>query len=98
MVFPYLLIVGPQGFGFTIYDSTIGQCVKQVMDRERCKELQEGDMLVSIGNKLLNTCTHNQVVQALKDCKHGTTSLITVQRTGEYTYNKEGCGELSKIL
>ena len=42
------IVKGAMGFGFTIADSAHGQKVKKILDRIRCKNLMEGDILVNI--------------------------------------------------
>ena len=71
------------GFGFTIADSAYGQKVKQILDRERCLNLIEGDILVEINSTRVKDMTHADVVRVLKECPKGQASLIVVQRGGE---------------
>jgi atrophin-1 interacting protein 3 (BAI1-associated protein 1) len=54
---------GAMGFGFTIADSAYGQKVKTILDRPRCKNLQEGDILVEINGINMRTMSHAEVVQ-----------------------------------
>jgi len=54
---------GAMGFGFTIADSAYGQKVKTILDRPRCKNLQEGDILVDINGINMRIMTHSDVVQ-----------------------------------
>ena len=54
---------GAMGFGFTIADSAHGQKVKTILDRPRCKNLAEGDILVDINGIDMRVLTHAQVVQ-----------------------------------
>lgn len=51
------------GFGFTIADSAYGQKVKTILDRPRCKNLQEGDILVDINGINMRHMSHGEVVQ-----------------------------------
>ena len=51
------------GFGFTIADSAYGQKVKTILDRPRCKNLQEGDILVDINGINMRVMSHADVVQ-----------------------------------
>ena len=74
---------GPMGFGFTIADSIYGQKVKQILDRPRCKILQEGDILVDINGVNVKDLTHGEVVQVLKNCPLGAEAVMTVQRGGK---------------
>lgn len=71
---------GGMGFGFTIADSGFGQKVKKILDRQRCKNLQEGDILIEIDNINVRNMSHSEVVQVLKDCARGQESNITIQR------------------
>jgi len=58
---------GGMGFGFTIADSAVGQKVKKILDRPRCKDLQEGDVLVEINLVNVKGMSHNDVVQVSQD-------------------------------
>merc|ERR1719225_1918276 len=71
---------GGMGFGFTIADSAYGQKVKKILDRPRCKNLNEGDILVEINQLSVRTMSHGEVVQVLKDCARGQEAAITIQR------------------
>ncbi|CAM1323212.1 Uncharacterised protein g8324 [Pycnogonum litorale] len=73
---------GNMGFGFTIADSAYGQKVKKILDRARCKSLQEGDILVEINTQDMRGLSHSDVVQILKDCPKQLTAAITIQRGG----------------
>lgn len=77
------IVRGDMGFGFTIADSTYGQKVKQILDRPRCKNLQEGDFIQLINNISVGDLNHSQVVQVLKDCPIGEETRIVVQRGGK---------------
>ena len=74
------IVKGGMGFGFTIADSAFGQKVKKILDRPRCKNLNEGDILVEINNINVSNMNHNSVVQVLKDCPRGQEAAITIQR------------------
>ena len=74
------IVKGGMGFGFTIADSAFGQKVKKILDRPRCKNLNEGDILMEINQTNVRTMNHNQVVQVLKDCARGQEAAITIQR------------------
>lgn len=74
---------GPSGFGFTIADSAHGQKVKQILDRPRCKILQEGDIIIEINGVVVKDLKHSEVVQVLKNCPLGTEAVMTVQRGGK---------------
>ena len=71
---------GGMGFGFTIADSAYGQKVKKILDRPRCKTLQEGDILVEINGVGLRGMSHSEVLQVLKECPRGQETNITIQR------------------
>ena len=74
------IVKGGMGFGFTIADSAFGQKVKKILDRPRCKNLNEGDILVEINQSNVRNMSHNEVVQVLKDCPRGQEAAITIQR------------------
>ena len=76
------IVKGNNGFGFTIADSAYGQKVKKILDRGRCKNLLEGDILVDINNVNVKGMSHTEVVQVLKDCPQGLEAIIMVQRGG----------------
>ena len=77
------IVRGDMGFGFTIADSSYGQKVKQILDRDRCENLQEGDFIQQINNTNVVEMNHGQVVQVLKDCPIGEATQIVVQRGGK---------------
>ncbi|CAG9828732.1 unnamed protein product [Diabrotica balteata] len=74
------IVKGHLGFGFTIADSACGQRVKKILDHQRCKNLQEGDILVEINDIPLQNMSHDEVVQVLKNCPYNSEALIYVQR------------------
>lgn len=76
------IVKGAMGFGFTIADSAHGQKVKKILDRQRCKNLMEGDILVDINNISVRNMCHGEVVQVLKDCMRNREATVTVQRGG----------------
>jgi hypothetical protein len=76
------IVKGAMGFGFTIADSAYGQKVKKILDRQRCKNLMEGDILVDINNINVRNMCHSEVVQVLKDCQRNQEASVTVQRGG----------------
>ncbi|CAH1783197.1 unnamed protein product [Owenia fusiformis] len=82
------IVKGVMGFGFTIADSAYGQKVKQILDKDRCKTLQEGDILVEINHIKVKDSNHSEVVQVLKNCTRDKEALVTVQRGGMLTPNK----------
>lgn len=76
-----IITKGDQGFGFTIAESNLwGQKVKKILDRQCCKNLQEGDILLSINNINIKNLTHNEVVQVLKECPKNQETILRVQR------------------
>lgn len=76
------IVKGAMGFGFTIADSAYGQKVKKILDRQRCKNLMEGDILVDINAISVRNMCHGEVVQVLKDCARNQEATVTVQRGG----------------
>lgn len=74
------IIKGNLGFGFTIADSACGQRVKKILDRQRCKNLMEGDILLEINGISLQNMSHDDVVQVLKNCPYNSEATICVQR------------------
>uniref|UniRef100_A0A8C5W7X1 Membrane-associated guanylate kinase, WW and PDZ domain-containing protein 1 n=1 Tax=Leptobrachium leishanense TaxID=445787 RepID=A0A8C5W7X1_9ANUR len=78
------IVKGPMGFGFTIADSPGGggQRVKQIVDSPRCRGLKEGDLIVEVNKKNVQTLTHNQVVDLLIECPKGNEVTLLVQRGG----------------
>lgn len=76
-----IIVKGDQGFGFTIAESNLwGQKVKKILDRQCCKDLMEGDILLSINNINIKNLTHTEVVQVLKECPKNKETLLRVQR------------------
>ncbi|XP_017783080.1 PREDICTED: membrane-associated guanylate kinase, WW and PDZ domain-containing protein 1 [Nicrophorus vespilloides] len=74
------IVKGNLGFGFTIADSACGQRVKKILDRQRCKNLMEGDILLEINEIPLQNMSHDDVVQVLKNCPYNNEATICVQR------------------
>lgn len=74
------IVKGSLGFGFTIADSACGQRVKKILDRQRCKNLLEGDILIEINSINVQEMSHDEVVQVLKNCPHNEDAVICVQR------------------
>ncbi|XP_055937343.1 membrane-associated guanylate kinase, WW and PDZ domain-containing protein 1-like isoform X2 [Argiope bruennichi] len=79
------IIKGAAGFGFTIADSSYGQKVKKILDRPRCKQLQENDLLCAINGHDVRALPHTDVVQLLKDCPCNEAAEIIVQRGGFFS-------------
>ncbi|XP_075219002.1 membrane associated guanylate kinase, WW and PDZ domain containing protein magi isoform X2 [Lycorma delicatula] len=90
------IVKGAMGFGFTIADSAYGQKVKKILDRQRCKTLMEGDILVEINNINVRNMCHGDVVQVLKDCTRNEEATVTVQRGGLRPLKKEDTKYRSK--
>ncbi|XP_052067223.1 membrane-associated guanylate kinase, WW and PDZ domain-containing protein 2-like isoform X2 [Mytilus californianus] len=76
------IVRGEMGFGFTIADSAFGQRVKQILDKPRCKDLQESDILQEINSVNVKNMSHSQIVQVLKECPKGVETKIVIQRGG----------------
>ena len=81
------IVRGDEGFGFTIADSAYGQKVKQIIDRPRCKTLQEGDILQEINSYNVRNMSHSEIVQVLKQCPKGEETTIVIQRGGKNMKN-----------
>lgn len=76
-----IIVKGDQGFGFTIAESNLwGQKVKKILDHQCCKDLMEGDILLSINNINIKNLTHSEVVQVLKECPKNKETVLRVQR------------------
>ncbi|XP_074536863.1 membrane-associated guanylate kinase, WW and PDZ domain-containing protein 1-like isoform X4 [Halichoeres trimaculatus] len=73
---------GDKGFGFTIADSLTGggQRVKQIVDYPRCRGLKEGDILMEVNKRNVQSMSHNQVVDLLSKCPRGSEVTMLVQR------------------
>ena len=76
------IVKGPKGFGFTIADDSQmnHQKVKQILDKERCCNLQENDILLEINGIDLRSFGHMQVVDVLKECPKGQETIIKLKR------------------
>ena len=76
------IVKGPKGFGFTIADDSHmnHQKVKQIIDRDRCVNLRENDILLEINGYDLKNLNHNQVVDLLKECLKGQETIIRLKR------------------
>ncbi len=76
------IVKGPKGFGFTIADDghMNHQKVKQILDRDRCVNLLENDILLEINGIQLRNYSHNQVVDVLKECVKGKETIIKLKR------------------
>ena len=76
------IVKGFKGFGFTIADDAHmnHQKVKQILDKERCCNLSENDILLEINGIDLKSLSHNQVVEVLKECVIGQETIIRLKR------------------
>uniref|UniRef100_A0A8C6LNW1 Membrane associated guanylate kinase, WW and PDZ domain containing 3 n=1 Tax=Nothobranchius furzeri TaxID=105023 RepID=A0A8C6LNW1_NOTFU len=83
------LVKGPGGFGFAIADCPLGQKVKMILDAQWCRGLQKGDVIKEINRQNVQTLSHAQVVDILKDFSVGSEVNVLVLRGGE---------RLSKLL
>lgn len=81
------IVKGILGFGFTIADSATGQKVKKILDRNGCKSLIEGDLLLAINNVNVKDMSHSEVVQVLKDCPKNQEAVLKIQRNPNNTLN-----------
>lgn len=76
-----LQIFKEESFGFTIADSIQGQKVKKILDSKTCKNVFEGDILLTINDINVKQMSHSQVVEVLKDCPKSSETSIKVLRT-----------------
>ncbi|XP_066543254.1 membrane-associated guanylate kinase, WW and PDZ domain-containing protein 2a isoform X2 [Amia ocellicauda] len=76
------IVKGADGFGFTIADSPTGQRVKQILDAQGCPGLCEGDLIVEINQRNVQSLSHTQVVDLLKECPMGSETTLVIQRGG----------------
>lgn len=60
--------------------------VKHILDPGRCKTLQEGDILVRIGNRDVLDMKHKDVVTVLKSCMQGVPTELVVERGGTFSH------------
>lgn len=95
-----LIVKGAIGFGFTIADSANGQRVKKILDRNCCKNLFEGDILLAINSISVKLMSHNEVVQVLKECAVGQEATLKIQRgqfNSTFANNSKGGLNLNSI-
>lgn len=78
------LIKGPKGFGFAIADSPTGQKVKMILDSQWCQGLQKGDVIKEICHQNVQSLTHLQVVEVLKQFPAGAEVPLLILRGGTY--------------
>ncbi|XP_038863956.1 membrane-associated guanylate kinase, WW and PDZ domain-containing protein 3-like [Salvelinus namaycush] len=77
------LVKGPGGFGFAIADCPLGQKVKMILDAQWCHGLLKGDVIKEINRHNVQTMSHSQVVDILKDLPVGSEVNVLVLRGGE---------------
>lgn len=77
------LIKGPKGFGFAIADSPTGQKVRMILDSQWCPGLQKGDVIKEIYHQNVQSLTHLQVVEVLKQFPVGADVPLLILRGGE---------------
>lgn len=71
---------GEHGFGFTIANSPTGQRVKSIFDRQRCQNLCEDDLLISINGENLQNKDHADVVDMLINCLKDSETIFVIRR------------------
>uniref|UniRef100_A0A665V0W4 Membrane-associated guanylate kinase, WW and PDZ domain-containing protein 3 n=1 Tax=Echeneis naucrates TaxID=173247 RepID=A0A665V0W4_ECHNA len=74
------LVKGPGGFGFAIADCPLGQKVKMILDAQWCRGLLKGDVIKEINRQNVQTLSHSQVVDILKDLPVGSEVNVLVLR------------------
>ncbi|TSL61244.1 Membrane-associated guanylate kinase, WW and PDZ domain-containing protein 3 [Bagarius yarrelli] len=77
------LAKGPNGFGFAIADCPLGQKVKMILDAQWCRGLLKGDVIKEINRKNVQTLSHTQVVDILKELPVGSEVNVLVLRGGQ---------------
>uniref|UniRef100_A0A3P9QH93 Membrane-associated guanylate kinase, WW and PDZ domain-containing protein 3 n=1 Tax=Poecilia reticulata TaxID=8081 RepID=A0A3P9QH93_POERE len=77
------LVKGPGGFGFAIADCPLGQKVKMILDAQWCRGLLKGDVIKEINRQNVQTLSHAQVVDILKDLPVGSEVNVLVLRGGD---------------
>uniref|UniRef100_A0A8C6SD42 Membrane-associated guanylate kinase, WW and PDZ domain-containing protein 3 n=1 Tax=Neogobius melanostomus TaxID=47308 RepID=A0A8C6SD42_9GOBI len=81
------LVKGPGGFGFAIADCPLGQKVKMILDAQWCRGLLKGDVIKEINRQNVQTLSHSQVVDILKDLPVGSEVHVLVLRGGKTMTN-----------
>lgn len=84
------LVKGPGGFGFAIADCPLGQKVKMILDAQWCRGLLKGDVIKEINRQNVQTLSHSQVVDILKDLPVGSEVNVLVLRGGESAQTRAG--------
>ncbi|XP_053338045.1 membrane-associated guanylate kinase, WW and PDZ domain-containing protein 3a isoform X1 [Clarias gariepinus] len=77
------LAKGPSGFGFAIADCPLGQKVKMILDAQWCRGLLKGDVIKEINRRNVQTLSHTQVVDILKELPLGSEVNMLVLRGGQ---------------
>ncbi|XP_072540800.1 membrane-associated guanylate kinase, WW and PDZ domain-containing protein 3 isoform X2 [Salminus brasiliensis] len=77
------LVKGPGGFGFAIADCPLGQKVKMILDAQWCRGLLKGDVIKEINRQNVQTLSHAQVVDILKELPVGSEVNLLVLRGGQ---------------
>ncbi|XP_068607683.1 membrane-associated guanylate kinase, WW and PDZ domain-containing protein 3-like [Brachionichthys hirsutus] len=77
------LVKGPGGFGFAIADCPLGQKVRMILDAQWCHDLMKGDVIKEINRQNVQTLSHSQVVDVLKDLPVGSEVNVLVLRGGQ---------------
>nr|XP_055068689.1 membrane-associated guanylate kinase, WW and PDZ domain-containing protein 3 isoform X3 [Misgurnus anguillicaudatus] len=77
------IVKGPGGFGFAIADCPLGQKVKMILDEQWCRGLLKGDVIKEINRQNVQTLSHTQVVDILKDLPVGSEVNLLVLRGGQ---------------
>jgi hypothetical protein len=77
-----IIVKGSNGFGFTIGDDAESsyQRIKQIVNRDRCANLNENDLLFKINDYDLTNLNHSQVVEILKSCTCGQETKFKLKR------------------
>ncbi|CAL8382044.1 unnamed protein product [Boreogadus saida] len=77
------LVKGPGGFGFAIADCPLGQKVKMILDGQWCRGLLKGDVIKEVNRQNVQTLSHAQVVDILKELPVGSEVNVLVLRGGQ---------------
>lgn len=85
------IMKGPGGFGFAIADCPLGQKVKMILDEQWCRGLLKGDVIKEVNRQNVQTLSHAQVVDILKDLPVGSEVNLLVLRGGKYTNVSHKC-------
>uniref|UniRef100_A0A8C1G8X6 Membrane-associated guanylate kinase, WW and PDZ domain-containing protein 1 n=1 Tax=Cyprinus carpio TaxID=7962 RepID=A0A8C1G8X6_CYPCA len=82
------IVKGPGGFGFAIADCPLGQKVKMILDEQWCRGLLKGDVIKEINRQNVQTLSHAQVVDILKDLPVHSEVNLLVLRGGKRTLDR----------